>query len=93
MSELKQLVNMKPIEGITVIDYPGGAGYGYVGKVPTEIYYDDDATPELIARGASFGGRFGPKTRSFKTCKAAVDFAKLKGYEVKVSLSNKVKET
>ena len=79
MSEMQNLIHMKPITSLHVIDFPNGR-FGYVGHVPIEIGYVD-ATEEQIAN-MSFGERFGPKKRSFTTKQEAIDFATSHGYDV-----------
>lgn len=77
---ISDIVKMKPIKTLHVIKLPSGK-YGYVGEVPAEVGYID-ATPEKIEAGQQFGGRFGPKSRSFDSREDAVKFAKDKGYDV-----------
>lgn len=67
--------------GLNVIQAPTGR-FIYAGSVPTDIGYVDGATPEHIEKGLRFGGRFGPKTRTFDTLADAVAFAESKGYAV-----------
>jgi hypothetical protein len=55
----------------------------YVGRVPVEIGYIDP-TPEKVKAAREFGGRFGPKIRSFSTREDAIAFAENHGYTVEV---------
>ena len=80
--EIAQYMNRKGGLGLHVIQFPSGR-FGYVGSVPTEIYFADGATEEQIKNAAQFGERFGPKQRVFESEKEAVDFAKSKGYDAK----------
>lgn len=66
---------------LNVIQAPSGK-FIYVGSVPNGIGYVDGATPEQIANGLHFGGRFGPKTRAFDTEEDAIKFAESNGYTV-----------
>lgn len=66
---------------VNIIQFPSGR-WGYVGKVPDELYYEDGATPEQIQQGKEFGERFGPKRRSFETAEDAEAFAESRGYSV-----------
>jgi len=70
--EIQNVINSKGINSLVLIKNPAGA-WNFVGKVPTELAYVN-ATPEQI-KAAQFGGRFGPKTRVFKTKNEAVLFA------------------
>ena len=77
--DISNLVNMKPIDTLHIIEYPNGR-FGYVGKVPASIGYIDP-TPEKLA-ALEFGARFGPKTRTFSTHKDATDYAQAHGFIV-----------
>lgn len=79
MSEMQNLLHMKPITSLVVIPLPGGR-FGYAGRVPCDIGYIDP-TPEKIA-AAAFGERFGPKHRNFSTREEAILFAENAGYTV-----------
>jgi hypothetical protein len=68
---------MQAINTLHITKYPTGR-FGYVGQVPVSIGYVD-ATPEQIEK-LKFGGRFGPKVRTFATHKDAVDYAQKHGY-------------
>ena len=76
--DISNLVNMRPIETLHIIEYPNGR-FGYVGKVPASISYID-ATPEKL-EALQFGGRFGPKVRTFSTHKDAAEYAQEHGHE------------
>lgn len=78
---LTQIVKMKPITSLHIIQNPSGT-YGFVGHVPAELYYVDGATEEQIEKARSFGGRFGPKRRNFETYEAALELAAERGYKV-----------
>lgn len=67
------------IKTLHVIEFPTGR-FGYVGRVPIEIGYVDP-TPEKLA-AMRFGGRFGPKVRTFPTHAAACAYARDRGYEI-----------
>lgn len=77
--DISNLVNMRPIETLHIIEYPNGR-FGYVGKVPASIGYIDP-TPEKLA-AMKFGGRFGPRTRTFATHKDALSYAQERGFIV-----------
>jgi len=64
----------KAINKCYVIKLPNGK-WGYVGKIPFEIYYVDGATEEQIRLAKKFGEAFGPRRRTFGTKQEAVDFA------------------
>ncbi len=68
----RNLANMG-LETLHVIEFPNGR-FGYVGRVPIEIGFVD-ATPEKLA-AMKFGGRFGPRERTFPTYAAASDYAR-----------------
>jgi hypothetical protein len=72
MNEIKNTTKAK-INSLHVIQFPSGK-FGYVGQVPVTIGY--------IEAGLKFGGRFGPKTRTFETKDEAIIFATEKGFEV-----------
>ena len=76
--DIGNLVNMSPIESLHIIEFPNGR-FGYVGKVPASIGYID-ATPEKL-EAMKFGGRFGPKVRTFATHEDATNYAQERGYE------------
>lgn len=79
MTDITNLVNMKPITSLNVIKFPSGR-YGYAGKVPVEIGYIDP-TPEKL-EAAKFGARFGPKQRTFNSFQEAIEYAQENGFEV-----------
>ena len=57
----------------------GSGMYGYVGKIPTKLYYVDGATDEQIELAQKFGARFGPERRTFGTEQEAIDLAEEHG--------------
>lgn len=67
--------------GLHVLRCPTGV-FTYVGSVPCDIAYVDGATPEQIEAGRQFGGRFGPKKRTFTTEQDAISYAESHGYTV-----------
>ena len=84
MSEMGSAMRMiNGTMGCHLIKFPSGR-FGFVGGVPNALAYVDGATDEQIRNGERFGGRFGPKTRTFDTELSAREFAKLHG----VILSN-----
>lgn len=76
--DIGNLVNMRPIETLHIIEYPNGR-FGYVGKVPVSISFINPTSEKLEA--LKFGARFGPKVRTFSTRKDASDYAQEHGYE------------
>lgn len=85
MNEPTQIINMKPIESLGIVELRNGK-FGYVGRIPASIAFVD-ATPEKIEAGRKFGERFGPKNRRFESYEAAEKFANDSGYKVEATTS------
>lgn len=52
----------------------------FVGSVPADLAYAPGYTMEQVAKGRKYGGRFGPKTRSFGSVDEAWRAAEALGY-------------
>lgn len=75
---------MLQINTLHIIEYPTHK-YGYVGKVPADLFNLVPATPQHIMGGRYLekdGVTFGIQAMGFDTKADAIAFAESKGYEV-----------